>query len=192
MCRYGTNTYKPHLACFNCRKTFKRKLLIDIDRNHAYDETKEESPAKCPECGGHVADMGLDFKSPKKSDIKAWKHVKNLYSVGITFHSCGCTGPGYIPNTSVEIEKYLNRIRNRYVEQYRFWAHKKENPTLQSEISKDQHKNGRYYGTVAQSNNMGSKNKPKYDIEAIQNYWNKKIAEIDQRLKINLNTTTTI
>lgn len=31
MCRYGINVYKPRYAYFECRKTFKIRLLIDID-----------------------------------------------------------------------------------------------------------------------------------------------------------------
>jgi hypothetical protein len=93
MCRYATTRYKPHFACFNCRKTFKRRLLWDISD----DDKLIEVEAKCPQCGKLMADMGLDFASPKKDDTKEWNHIKDLYLVGITFHSCGCTGPGYIP-----------------------------------------------------------------------------------------------
>jgi len=95
MCRYGMTTYKPHYACFECRKTFKRRLLVDI--LDGYSTNVQESSAKCPECGSIMADMGLDFESPKKKDVKAWKHIALLYDVGITYHSCGCSGPGYIP-----------------------------------------------------------------------------------------------
>ncbi len=61
--------YKPHYACFNCRKTFKRKLINDIKRGA---ESVQE--AKCPECEGLMANMGLDFESPKKDDLKKWEH----------------------------------------------------------------------------------------------------------------------
>lgn len=75
MCRYAI-TYKPHFACFKCRKSFKRRLLKDIS-----DDDKQKSvPAKCPECGELMADMGLDFKAPSKTNIKAWEHLTNLYS----------------------------------------------------------------------------------------------------------------
>lgn len=183
MCRYGITAYKPHLACFNCRKTFKRRLLKDIHRDSLYSETYEQQPAKCPECGNHVVDMGLDFESPKKNDTRAWKHIEGLYSVGITFHSCGCTGPGYIPNDTPEIKAYLERIRTSYLNQYQFWAQKKENPETQSEISKDQSKNWTYYGKIEKEYNLGNKKLPKYDIPSIQSYWNAKIKEIDSRIK---------
>jgi hypothetical protein len=105
MCRYAMVSYKPHFACFNCRKTFKRRLLNDVDR----DET-ESVAAKCPECGQLMADMGLDFESPKKKDVKAWEHLKTLYAVGITFHSCGCSGPGYIPSSTEALVAYFTNI----------------------------------------------------------------------------------
>lgn len=154
-------------------------MLKDIDRDSLYSETYEEQPAKCPECGNHVADMGFDFESPKKTDVKAWKHMESLYSVGITYHSCGCSGPGYIPNDTEEIKIYLQRIRQSYLEQYNFWAGKKEQPKTQSEIDKDQNANWMHYGNVAQQFNSGNKKKPEYDVPAIQTYWNLKISEID-------------
>ncbi|RZK57404.1 MAG: hypothetical protein EOO91_10235, partial [Pedobacter sp.] len=76
--------------------------MADIQRGEG---TKNE--AKCPECGELTASMGLDFESLKKTDLKKWAHLKSLYSVGITFHSCGCTGPGYIPNTTEKLIAYF-------------------------------------------------------------------------------------
>jgi hypothetical protein len=80
------------------------------------EETKELSlkEAKCPECGNLVADMGLDFATPRKDDIKSWKHLQQLYTVGITFHSCGCNGPGYIPKDEEEFIAYLQKSKDRY------------------------------------------------------------------------------
>lgn len=75
-------TYKPHYACFDCRKTFKRRLMGDINRD-------DKRIFDAPQYGTLVASMGLDFASPKMDNIKEWEHVKTLYSVGIAFHSCG-------------------------------------------------------------------------------------------------------
>jgi DNA-directed RNA polymerase subunit RPC12/RpoP len=79
MCRYAMTAYKAHYACFDCRKTFKRRLLHDVAR----DEPTSVA-AKCPDCGQAAASMGLDFKSPPKDDAKAWQHLRSLYAVGIT------------------------------------------------------------------------------------------------------------
>ena len=51
--------------------------------------------------------MGLDFRAPKHSDIKQWKKAEILYRNGITFHSCGCDGPGYRPKRLDEVERFL-------------------------------------------------------------------------------------
>lgn len=175
-------SYKPHLACFKCRKTFKRKLLKDINRDSIYDEEFEKSISKCPQCGGLMADMGLDFESPKKSDLKSWKQMEKLYSVGITFHSCGCSGPGYIPNDSDAIVDYFTTIKANYIEQKSFWARLKSKPTTQSEFSKDQNENWRRYTTIPQEFNLGTKNKPKYDTLRAQEYWNEKIIDIEKKI----------
>ena len=131
MCRYAQTNYKPHLACFNCRKTFKRRLLYDINK-----ESDTLNEAKCPQCGALMADMGLDFASPKKDDIKKWELLKKMFTVGITFHSCGCSGPGYIPTSSETLTAYFYTILENYHQELDFWRNnvgqKKENEIEQA------------------------------------------------------------
>ena len=136
MCRYAMIPYKPHYACFNCRKTFKRRMLGDIKGL----ESSEGVPAKCPECGGLMANMGKDFESPKKTDVKAWAHIQNLYAVGVTFHSCGCTGPGYIPKTGEALIAYFEELIRGYQKQLAFWRNRTE-PVTAPEIDRDRSKN---------------------------------------------------
>ena len=33
MCKYAMALYKSHYACFDCKKTFKRRLMWDINRD---------------------------------------------------------------------------------------------------------------------------------------------------------------
>jgi len=61
-----------------------------------------------------MADMGLDFASPRMEDVKAWSHLKELYTVGITFHSCGCSGTAYIPKDSNDLRAHLEETRRSY------------------------------------------------------------------------------
>lgn len=102
MCRYAMTAYKPHYACFTCRKTYKRRLISDIKRGAI-----SEADATCPQCGNLLADMGKDFEAPRTSDKKAWGHLRALYTAGITYHSCGCSGPGYIPATKDALITYF-------------------------------------------------------------------------------------
>jgi DNA-directed RNA polymerase subunit RPC12/RpoP len=172
MCRYATS-YKPHYACFNCRKTFKRRLMSDIDKN------KESNfEAKCPECSIVMASMGLDFKSPPKNDIKQWEYIKTLYTVGITFHSCGCTGPGYIPNSIEELKKYLEEIKDRYMKNMEFWR-KRIEPTTKKEKEKDQQRN--WYALSIISENY-KKQQVKND-DGIK-YWTEKVKEVENRINL--------
>lgn len=46
----------------------------------------EERPCICPNCGGHTYFMGLDFKAPKVSDIKAWREVEAFIRSGKTYY----------------------------------------------------------------------------------------------------------
>jgi hypothetical protein len=173
--------YKPHYACFNCRKTFKRRLLSDILGGYSKDTI--ETPAKCPECNEPMADMGLDFEAPKRKDTKAWSHISNLYKVEITFHSCGCSGPGYIPNDANELINHFLGIKDIYIEHQHFWARRRSDPVTESEIAKDAHKNGNYLYSIPIEMKKGTHKKPKFDAQKAQIYWSEKITEIEAKIK---------
>lgn len=182
MCRYSMGSYKPHYACFDCRKTFKRRLFEDIRNGYSKDD--KETPAKCPECGALMADMGLDFEAPPKKDIKAWNHTSKLYKVGITFHSCGCNGPGYIPKDDEELLKHLSRIKDAYLKHLSFWSKRRTDPEKQSEIAKDRYQNGGMLRSIPKEMRGGTRNKPQYDSAKAQIYWGEQIIEIEEKIKI--------
>ena len=144
MCRYAVKTYKIHFACFDCRKAFKKAPVEDLAiQNGDWEDYKNafwnyssgksktfrsENPArveyllkkyknreeKCPECGKLMADLGLDFKAPKKDKVKEWEIIKGLFRSGKTFHSCGCDGIGCIPKNKDEYAAYLLSMRAYY------------------------------------------------------------------------------
>ncbi|HCA07549.1 hypothetical protein [Chryseobacterium sp.] len=143
MCRYARKTYKSHYTCFKCRKSFKQTdtydILSRIEKEKVYHQPdgtirnvgdiftkakKEELDAlteeinarkiKCPECGNLMADLGWDFKAPKKTAVKEWKIVEGLFVIGRCFHSCGCDGIGYIPQNPKDYEEYLKNTLEEY------------------------------------------------------------------------------
>ncbi len=173
MCRYAMMVYKGHYACFNCQKTFKRRHLKDVDR-----DAEVSVEAKCPECGNLMANMGLDFKSPPKNDDKQWSHIRDLYTVGITFHSCGCSGPGYIPQDRKAIIDYLEKIRSEYMHALVFWRYRIE-PENKKERELDYQKNRGHLWTV----NRNAFKETVTNQEGI-NYWLKRINEVEERLHI--------
>ena len=174
MCRYSMIKYKPHFACFKCRKTFKRNILSDITGKDVF-YLKE---AKCPNCGSLMANMGKDFEAPKKGNVKEWEHIKRLYSVGITFHSCGCTGPGYIPITTDSLIDYLKGIRDDYNQNLDFWRQREE-PTNKSEIDRDKSLNWKFITKVPST--LRPKKGAISNEDAV-NYWIKRITEVEQKL----------
>ncbi|MBI1837559.1 MAG: hypothetical protein HYR91_09880 [Flavobacteriia bacterium] len=173
MCRYSMARYKPHYACFNCRKTFKRKLMWDINRNE-----KDNIEAKCPQCSELMANMGLDFESPRKNNLKEWEHIKSLYSVGITFHSCGCSGPGYIPINKEKLIKYFEDIILSYNNHLKFWRTRNE-PNNDKEIQREISKNWNYLTEIP--NEITSK-KGLILNEDAKKYWFQKIKTVEQKL----------
>ncbi|MBQ4834798.1 hypothetical protein [Pseudoalteromonas luteoviolacea] len=87
----------PHqYACFECRKSFKRKQFsatynrfmtraqqsAQSNEVAAFNRTREY---KCPDCGSLAHFMGVDFKAPKKTDIKSWREVQQRIESGKTF-----------------------------------------------------------------------------------------------------------
>jgi hypothetical protein len=156
---------------------FRRRLLSDIDH-----EQKESTDAKCPQCGGFMADMGLDFKPPQKEDIKAWKHIQDLYSVDITFHSCGCSGPGYIPKDREQILKRLETAKKRYIENFRLW-NIIELPESKAEFEKFYQKE--FYkvaGTLPYDLYQNYKKRVLEKKQAIE-YWSSQLKEIDKYIE---------
>ncbi|MFO7562520.1 MAG: hypothetical protein R6X02_07740 [Enhygromyxa sp.] len=113
MCRYAYANYKPHLACFACRKVYRRRLPSDADHQGP------SKPPVCPDCAGPVADMGRDFKAPPREDRKAWQLAARLWTIGETFHSCGCGGPGYRPRDPDGYREFLTERRRWYHENLR-------------------------------------------------------------------------
>jgi hypothetical protein len=166
-------SYKPHYACFDCRKTFKRRLMCDIERGE-----KSVQEAKCPECGELMANMGLDFESPKKDDVKKWEHIKSLYSVGIAFHSCGCSGPGYIPNSKEKLIEYFENLRDTYLKNINFWRLRTE-PTNKQEREKDYQKNWHELGKVSSN----SKKEIVKNQEGIT-FWLNRVQEIESKISL--------
>ena len=175
MCRYAQYSYKPHLACFACRKTFKRRWLSDIDR----DTTRADSvPATCPQCRGQLADMGLDFKSPPVRDVAAWQHLRNLYAAGITYHSCGCSGPGYVPATTAALASYLAERLAGYVQELRYWLTR---PVLvtKAELELDKQQNWYRASRLPQAARLA---KGRVDATQAVAYWQGRVSEVENHL----------
>ncbi len=166
--------YKPHFACFECRKTFKRRLLRDIRKGY-----KLAVEAKCPECGNLTADMGLDFESPRKDDHKSWEHTKNLFMVGVTFHSCGCIGPGYIPKSFEQLLELLMKKKQTYIANLRFWLNRNEannKAEMKSEIAATADFNGQI---PSQLKTKRGYVKPQEAVD----FWNEKLSALDDKIQ---------
>jgi hypothetical protein len=111
MCRYAmSGPYKRHFVCFACRKAFKRPPVSDWPRAWTPPES-EFDPAPCPDCGRRMADLGLDFKPPRRTDREHWEVVEFLFRRGFAYHSCGCGGPGYRPSRWREVPEFLGKHR---------------------------------------------------------------------------------
>lgn len=156
MCRYAAKTYKSNYACFKCRKSFKQAhpddILKRVKKDGIFHDSNgkvarkvgqiftkaekdklselvgeiESRPIKCPECGELMADLGKDFRVPKRTALKEWKIVEGLFKVGKYFYSCGCNGIGYIPENPNDYKVYLETILKEYHDYVIFYQDKTE------------------------------------------------------------------
>jgi hypothetical protein len=93
MCRYGFKNYKSTFACFKCQTGFKRRNVLDINRDAT--ETKD---AKCPNCAGFAYCIGREIRLPKKIEDEQWACIKYLIDHQYNIYSCGCQGIGFVPH----------------------------------------------------------------------------------------------
>lgn len=181
MCRYGSGYYKAHYACFDCRKVFKRKLLRDANREQAARLGTAPGAARCPQCSALMADMGLDFAAPKMRDLSAWRHLESLYQSDITFHSCGCSGPGYIPRDDAQHLRVLYQRKKEYVCHMRFWSTYTQ-PATDNQRQREWDTNRWSLIRTPRSFFGGTKKKRTVDHVAAAQYWANNIKAVELRI----------
>lgn len=112
MCRYAIyGPYKEHFVCFGCRKTFKQTNRADW--NNSFVQYPDHI-FKCPDCSNPMANMGMDFRAPKKSDVKDWRRIEGTFVLGHIYRTCGCYGPGFVPSNQIEYREYLEDKLAKY------------------------------------------------------------------------------
>ncbi len=103
--------YNNSFACFNCRKAFKREVVI----------LKAKNTLTCPNCGGASYNLGRHFKAPKQMNIQQWKKVKFLFDNGFRFQKIrimnGAFEVGTVPypKTLLEAKEFVVKYKNRFV-----------------------------------------------------------------------------
>jgi hypothetical protein len=101
MCRYSMHPSKTHFACLPCRFTSKH-----------WGARWREVNVYCPHCGELMVDLGRDFKAPRRQSVSQWRKVEMLAAAGITFDSCGCSGPGSRPKSLSDAKSQLHTRRS--------------------------------------------------------------------------------
>jgi hypothetical protein len=89
-------------ACFECRKSFKRKLTWS---------RKTTNAQACPQCRKEMCEMGRQFKAPAQTDTKQWRKVEALVRGGITFHSKLLHRLRNMPKVVREVAPFVRRVR---------------------------------------------------------------------------------
>ena len=119
---------RHHAASLERRECELNLTLADIESRF------RDSTHKCPECSEPMIDMGLDFKTPRQSDTKAWRNLHGMYRGGHAFHTCGCDGPGWIPVSSSDYANYLADRKREYATQL---AYSQQSADMDTEQKRD-------------------------------------------------------
>lgn len=102
------------------RDVSKHALQIrELELGRCLSDLKEEyrnATHRCAECADEMIDMGLDFKPPRQSDLKAWSILEAMFCAGHAFQTCGCDGPGRIPKSTNDYREYLAARKKEYEE----------------------------------------------------------------------------
>jgi hypothetical protein len=112
MCRYAWHNYRDHFACFDCRKAFKYWQWEETDEATFRTKQRLEHVPRsivCPACSKPMADMGLDFKAPRRSDKQQWEIMRALYEHGFTFAGCGCSVGFKPPRSLRQVPKWIEQ-----------------------------------------------------------------------------------
>ncbi|MFJ7098110.1 hypothetical protein ACIQWL_49340 [Streptomyces mirabilis] len=74
-----------------------------------------------------MINAGFDLAVPRRRDKSAWEALEATLRAGLTFHSCGCGGPGYRPRSTAEVRerrraaKQLGLLEQATLERYDPW-----------------------------------------------------------------------
>jgi len=83
--------YKPHYACFDCRKVWKPLQRSEAETVY-FKKLVISNPAntRCSSCRKPGIYMGLNFRAPKKDDIKEWNKVQKILNENPTAFEAKC------------------------------------------------------------------------------------------------------
>lgn len=62
--------------------------MTSVQQAAQHQEASEFEAArthKCPDCGGTAQYMGIDFKAPRRADLRAWRDAEAFISSGKVF-----------------------------------------------------------------------------------------------------------
>ena len=109
----GYDAYKK--LAYSKSKAKKQDAEVKYGKTAAEIEARYfEDISKCPQCGGQMANVGMDFKSPKTANVKQWNIIASMYKIGAIFQTCGCDGIGYVPVNMPDYEVYLQTTLTLY------------------------------------------------------------------------------
>lgn len=75
----GFPSNKVRFACFACRRMFKQQ------GSSYWDDCIPDRPYPCPERKQDMARIGPFFKAPRKTAVRYWRKLEQLYQAGERF-----------------------------------------------------------------------------------------------------------
>ena len=91
--------------------SLQNRQKIEMDLGISYEEIKSRylnDVSVCPQCGGQMAAMGLDFRPSSSKDVEAWNIISIFYENGFASKGCGCGGALMPPKKQSELNDWLS------------------------------------------------------------------------------------
>jgi DNA-directed RNA polymerase subunit RPC12/RpoP len=124
------NRYKTKYICFDCKKSFKRKVLNDIINDKELDEIEH----KCPDCGKLTTWIGPKFRAPKQNETSTWHSIKVLQELGLLHFSGWATNRVEIPNTTKKLKSVLENLKENFEYAINKWTTTEYNEDNKTQI----------------------------------------------------------
>lgn len=80
-------------ACFKCRIAF-------------HDAHVKEPERACPECGSTMVNVGVNFRAPKRQNVRKWKALEKMVLEHGMIFNCK-DGHGTIPRSTRELNQLV-------------------------------------------------------------------------------------
>lgn len=127
-----TCVFKQHWVCFQCRIYKKDKAVHFGTNRERLHQTTFRPNKTCPQCRKGLEEVGIDFRPPKKADVRGWARSERIFQElqkkGLKFSYCSNHSKRSLERNFWKAEEWRQRFkdsRNATIEEAQKLVHVK-------------------------------------------------------------------